>query len=48
VQVCVDTAVGALDPYGREILVAEDRPREAAGAGVAAVVSARRLTSRIA
>jgi SAM-dependent methyltransferase len=42
VQVSVDTALAALDPGGWEILVAEDRPREAAGTGVDAVVRAIR------
>jgi SAM-dependent methyltransferase len=42
VQVSVDTAVAALEPLGWEILVAEDRPRAAAGTGVDAVVRARR------
>lgn len=40
VQVSVDTAVAALDPSRWEIVVAEDRPREAAGTGVDAVVRA--------
>jgi hypothetical protein len=40
VQVAVDTAIGALDPSRWEILVAEDRPRQAAGTGVDAVVRA--------
>jgi hypothetical protein len=40
VQVSVDTAVTALDPSRWEIVVAEDRPREAAGTGVDAVVRA--------
>lgn len=42
VQVSVDTAVAALDPGDWEIVVAEDRPRAAAGSGVDAVVHARR------
>ncbi|MDD7965584.1 class I SAM-dependent methyltransferase [Actinomycetospora lemnae] len=41
-QVSVDDALAALDPERWEILVAEDRPREAAGSGVDAVVRARR------
>jgi SAM-dependent methyltransferase len=40
VQISVDTAVAALDPSRWDILVAEDRPREAAGTGVDAVVRA--------
>jgi SAM-dependent methyltransferase len=43
VQVSVDEAVAALDPRHWEIVVAEDRPREALGTGVDAVVRARRL-----
>jgi len=43
VQVSVDDAVAALDPQSWEMVVAEDRPREAAGTGVDAVVRARRL-----
>jgi SAM-dependent methyltransferase len=43
VQVSVETAVAALDPRRWEIMVAEDRPREATGTGVDAVVHARRL-----
>ena len=43
VQVSVDTALAALDPGRWEIVVAEDRPRAAAGTGVDAVVRARRL-----
>jgi 2-polyprenyl-3-methyl-5-hydroxy-6-metoxy-1,4-benzoquinol methylase len=42
VQISVDAAVGALDPREWEIVVAEDRPRAAAGTGVDAVVRARR------
>ena len=45
VQVSVDSAVPALDPEQWEILVAEDRPRAAAGTGVDAVVCARRRSS---
>src|SRR5258708_1988334 len=44
VQVDVDTATAALDPSRWEVLVAEDRPRRAAGTGVDAVV---RATSRV-
>lgn len=40
VQVDVDTATAALDPSRWEVLVAEDRPRQAAGTGVDAVVLA--------
>jgi SAM-dependent methyltransferase len=43
VQVAVDTALAALGPDRWEVLVAEDRPRAAAGSGVDAVVRARRL-----
>jgi SAM-dependent methyltransferase len=43
VQVSVDTALAALDPRRWEIIVAEDRPREATGTGVDAVVRVRRL-----
>jgi len=42
VQVSVDEAVAALDSAGWEFVVAEDRPRAAAGSGVDAVVCARR------
>ena len=44
VQISVDTAVAALDPSRWDILVAEDRPREAADTGVDAVV---RATARV-
>lgn len=43
VQISVSTAVAALDPSEWEVVVAEDRPRAAAGTGVDAVVQARRL-----
>lgn len=43
VQVSVDTATSALDPARWDLLVAEDRPRAAEGAGVDAVIRARRL-----
>jgi hypothetical protein len=43
VQVSVDSAVAALDPRRWEIIVAEDRPRQASGTGVDAVVRARHL-----
>jgi hypothetical protein len=40
VQVSVDDAVQALDPSEWQIVVAEERPRAAAGTGVDAVVRA--------
>ncbi|MCO1656427.1 class I SAM-dependent methyltransferase [Pseudonocardia humida] len=43
VQVSVDEAIAALEPAGWDVVVAEDRPRAAAGTGVDAVVWARRL-----
>ena len=43
VQVSVDTATSELDPARWELVVAEDRPRAAAGTGVDAVIRARRL-----
>jgi 2-polyprenyl-3-methyl-5-hydroxy-6-metoxy-1,4-benzoquinol methylase len=43
VQVSVDAAVAGLEPREWQILVAEDRPRAAAGTGVDAVVCARRI-----
>ena len=43
VQVSVDTATSVLDPARWELVVAEDRPRAAAGTGVDAVIRARRL-----
>ena len=42
VQVSVDTAAAALDPGPWEVILAEDRPRAAAGTGVDAVICARR------
>ena len=42
VQVSVDAALAALDPEQWEPVVAEDRPRPAAGTGVDAVIRARR------
>jgi len=42
-QVSTDTATAALDPAHWAIVVAEDRPRAAAGTGVDAVIRARRL-----
>jgi hypothetical protein len=42
VQVSVDAATAALGPARWELLVAEDRPRAAAGTGVDAVINARR------
>jgi SAM-dependent methyltransferase len=46
VQVSVEEAVRALGNDGWELLVAEDRPRAAAGTGVDSVVCARRGTGR--
>lgn len=43
-QVSVDTATAALDSADWELIVAEDRPRAAAGTGVDAVIHARRLS----
>jgi SAM-dependent methyltransferase len=42
VQVSVDAAVAALDPRQWELVVAEERPRAAAGSGVDAVIRAHR------
>jgi hypothetical protein len=42
VQVSVEGAVAALDAGAWELLVAEERPRAAAGTGVDAVIRARR------
>lgn len=42
VQVSVEDAVAALDPKAWEIVVGEERPRQAAGTGVDAVIRARR------
>lgn len=44
VQVSVEGAVAALDPKAWELVVAEERPRAAAGTGVDAVIRARRRT----
>ncbi len=44
VQVSVEAATAALDSAHWELVVAEDRPRVAAGTGVDAVIQARRLT----
>lgn len=44
IQVSVETAIAALDARRWEIVVAENRRREAAGTGVDAVVRARRRT----
>jgi SAM-dependent methyltransferase len=44
VQVSVEDAVAALDPDRWEFVVAEDRPRKAAGTGVDAVIRARHLS----
>ena len=41
VQVSVEDAVAALDPDRWEIVVAEERPRAVAGAGIDAVIRAR-------
>ncbi|MHC1562419.1 class I SAM-dependent methyltransferase [Actinomycetospora sp. C-140] len=41
-QVSVDEALSVLDPARWDVLVAEERPRDAAGDGVDAVVQARR------
>jgi SAM-dependent methyltransferase len=41
VQVSVEPAVAALDPDRWELVVAEDRPRAAAGTGIDAVIRAR-------
>jgi hypothetical protein len=46
VQVSVDEVVAALDPAGWEFVIAEVRPRAAAGTGVDAVVCARRRSAR--
>ncbi len=43
VQVSVEAATAALDPRSWEVVVAEERPRAAAGSGVDAVIRARRL-----
>jgi SAM-dependent methyltransferase len=42
-QVSTDAAVTALDPHRWKVLVAEDRPRAAAGTGVDAVIRAKRV-----
>lgn len=42
VQVSVDAATAALDPGEWELVLAEERPRGAAGSGVDAVIRARR------
>ena len=44
VQVSVDTALAGLELGRWEVVVAEERPREAAGSGVDAAVRARRVT----
>ena len=44
VQVSVEEALAALDPGRWELVVAEERPRPAAGSGVDAVIRARRRT----
>jgi SAM-dependent methyltransferase len=45
VQVSVEDVLGALEPGGWEVAVAEEQPRAVAGSGVDAVVSARRVTA---
>jgi hypothetical protein len=42
VQISVEAALAALDPYRWEPVVAEERARPAAGTGVDAVIRARR------
>jgi hypothetical protein len=42
--VSVEAATAALDPRSWELVVAEERPRAAAGSGVDAVIRARRLS----
>jgi len=42
-QVCVASAVAALDPLRWEFILAQERPRPVAGTGVDAVIRARRL-----
>jgi hypothetical protein len=44
VQVSVEAARAALDPARWELLIADERPRAAAGTGVDAVIRARRRT----
>jgi 2-polyprenyl-3-methyl-5-hydroxy-6-metoxy-1,4-benzoquinol methylase len=44
VQVSVEAATAALDPRSWQLVVAEERPRAAAGSGVDAVIRARRLS----
>ncbi|HEX4363086.1 MAG TPA: class I SAM-dependent methyltransferase [Solirubrobacteraceae bacterium] len=43
VQISVEDAVAALDPAQWDVLTAEERPRQAGGTGVDAVIRARRL-----
>jgi len=43
-QVSVHATVAALDPHHWKVVVAEDRPRAGAGAGVDAVIRASRLS----
>jgi SAM-dependent methyltransferase len=45
VQISVEDVLCALEPGAWEFVVAEERPRAAAGSGVDAVVSARRATA---
>ena len=44
VQVSAAAAIAALEPRAWEMVVAEERPRAAAGSGVDAVIRARRLS----
>jgi hypothetical protein len=46
VQVTVDEAVEALDPRDWDVVVAEERPRAAAGTGVDAVIRAIHLATQ--
>jgi 2-polyprenyl-3-methyl-5-hydroxy-6-metoxy-1,4-benzoquinol methylase len=46
VQVSVEAALAALDPREWEPIVAEERPRPAAGSGLDAVIRARRVEAR--
>jgi SAM-dependent methyltransferase len=43
-QISVDAATAVLDSTDWDLIVAEDRPRDAAGTGVDAVIRARRLS----
>jgi len=46
VQISIAAATAALDPARWELLLAEERPRPAAGTGVDAVIQARRRPTR--